>query len=510
MTYQGIHFIKAAVFALLSHIISIKLSENLINMLQLFLVMFGDLNLVESSFLDVAVIGAGIGGYVAAIRSAQLGKRVVLIEKDTLGGTCLNWGCIPAKTLLTTVNFLDKIKHSDDYGLQIGSFKINLEKIMSRKDAVVARLKEGINFLIRKNKIRLIEGKAIFLTRNKICVQKSDGSEEHISAKNIIIATGSEEYKPSYANISEEKILTVKGALSLEDIPESLTVIGGDIIGIELAVIFNALGSKVTILEASSNILPTLDMDLSRTYNKILKKKGIDTRQNTEVESINASINGKMDVTTVSKGIVMNIETEKVIVTNSRKPLLDDLGLEKIGVGVESGFIVVDEHMRTGVPNIYAVGDVTGKKMFAHVAAAGGIVAAENIAGIKTAINYKTVPICMYCSPEVASVGLSEEEAKKRGYHVAVGKFHLLANGRAITLGEVDGLAKVVCDEETGEVLGVHLVGPHATEIISEAALAIQLECTTEEIGKLIHPHPTISEALMEAARDANKKAIHI
>ncbi len=459
---------------------------------------------------DVAVIGAGMGGYVSAIRSAQLGKKVALIEKEKLGGTCLNWGCIPTQTLLATADLLSKIKRSEEFGVHVGDVSIDLKKVMARKDAVVNRLIRGVQFLIKKNNIQLVEGKGTVLSKNQIRIRKTDGSKEIFDAKNIIIATGSEESKPFYTEIDEERILTSKGALRVKEAPESLAVIGGDIIGIEFAVIFNALGANVNILEAAPNLLPKLDKDLGRTYSRILKKKGIEVYVNTEVRSVKGKPNGKVGINAVSRGSQLDIETEKALVTNDRRPLSRDLGLEKIGVQMKDAFVIVDEHLRTSVPNIYAVGDVTGGKMFAHAAVAEGVLAAENIAGLESTMDYKTVPICMYCQPEVASVGLSEDEAKEQGYNVAVGKFPLLANGRALTLGEEDGFAKVVCDGETGELLGVHLVGPHTTDLIGEAALAMRLECISEELGSLIHAHPTISEALMEAARAVSKKAIHI
>jgi len=381
---------------------------------------------------------------------------------------------------------------------------------MTRKDTVVDRLVEGVRFLLGKNKVALIEGKATFLTKNQILILKSDGSKENIEAENIIIATGSSEPKPSYAEIDEEKILTSKGALRLKQIPESLTIVGGDMIGIEFAVIFNAFGTEVKLLEAAPNLLPGLDKDIGTTYQKILRKKGIDVHLNTKVNSVKVKPNKKIDINVLSKGSQLNIETEKVLISGERSPLTKDLGLEKIGVQTKDGFIVVDEHQKTSVSSIYAVGDVTDGRMLAHVAAAQGIVAAENIAGLGSTVDYKTVPTCMYCQPEVASVGFSEDEAKELGYEVAVGKFPLLASGRALTLGETDGFAKMVCNKGTGEILGVHLIGPHATDLIGEAALAMKLECTSEEIGTLIHPHPTISEALMEAARAISKKAINI
>jgi len=280
--------------------------------------------------------------------------------------------------------------------------------------------------------------------------------------------------------------------------------------GIEFAVIYDALGAKVQILEASENLLPELDYDVGRTYQRILRKKGIEVHLKTEVKSVKVKPDGGVSIKAIAGGSQLDLEAEKALITDGRRPASKDLGLEKVGVKTKDGFILVDEHLRTNVPSIYAVGDITGGKMFAHVAIAEGIVVAENIAGLESTIDYATVPTCMYCQPEVASVGLSEAEAKEQRYNVAVGKFPLLANGRALALGESDGFAKVVCDGETGEILGIHLVAPHATDLIGEAALAMRMECTPEELGSLMHPHPTISEALMEAARAVTKKAIQI
>ena len=466
--------------------------------------------MASSNKFDAVVIGAGIGGYVSAIRLAQLEKQVALIEKDRLGGLCLNWGCIPTETLLATADFLGKAKRSEEFGVHLGDVSVDFGEAMARKDAVVDRLVRGVQFLIKKNKIQLIGGEGKVLSRNQIRVLKPDGSEETLETDTMIIATGSEEARPSYAEIDEEKILTTRGALNLKRAPESLAVIGGDIMGIEFAVIFDALGAKVQILEASENLLPELDYDVGRTYQRILRKKGIEVHLKTEAKSVKVKPDGGVSIKAIAGGSQLDLEAEKALITDGRRPASKDLGLEKVGVKTKDGFILVDEHLRTNVPSIYAVGDITGGKMFAHVAIAEGIVVAENIAGLESTIDYATVPTCMYCQPEVASVGLSEAEAKEQRYNVAVGKFPLLANGRALALGESDGFAKVVCDGETGEILGIHLVAPHATDLIGEAALAMRMECTPEELGSLMHPHPTISEALMEAARAVTKKAIQI
>jgi len=466
--------------------------------------------MVEPSRYDVAVIGAGIGGYVSAIRLAQLGKKVALIEKDRLGGTCLNWGCIPTKALLVTADLLSKVKWSEEFGVHIEKVTIDFEKVTARKDAVVNRLTEGVRFLVKKNNISLIKGKGTILSKNQVHVLRADGSEETLEARNIVIATGSEERKTSYAEIDEERVLTTKGALRLRESPKSLAVIGGDIVGIEFAVIFNALGSDVKVLEAAPNLLPRLDKDVGTTYLRILRKKGIEVFLDTVVRSVNVKPDRKVGIVAIKGGSQLEIETEKALVTNGRKPLTEGLGLERIGIQTKDGFISVNKHMRTSVPSIYAVGDVTGGKMFAHIAIAQGVVAAENIAGLESTYDDKTVPTCLYCQPEAASIGLSEDEAEEQGYEVAVGKFPHTASGRALALGETDGFAKIVCDKETGEILGVHLVGSNATDLIGEAALAMKLECTHEELGTLIHPHPTISEAVMEAAKAVSKRAIHI
>jgi dihydrolipoamide dehydrogenase len=463
-----------------------------------------------SSQYDVAVIGAGVGGYVSAIRSAQLGKKVVLIEKDRLGGICLNWGCIPTKALLATADLLNRAKSSEEFGVHIENVAIDFEKVMARKDIVVNQLVKGVQFLLKKNKINPIEGRGTILSKNQIHVLRPDSSEETVEVENIIIATGSDEPIPSYAEIDKERILTSKGALELKQTPKSLAVIGGDAIGVEFAVIFNAYGANVKILEAAANLLPKLDKDIGRTYQRILKRKGIGIYVSTKARSVRAKTNGKVGVSAISGGSQLEIETEKALIAGERQPSTSNLGLERIGVQIKDGSIVVDEHLRTSVPNIYAVGDVTGGKMFAHAAMAEGIVAAENIAGLGSTFEHKTVPTCLYCQPEVASVGLSEDDARQQGHTVAVGEFPMLANGRALTLGETDGFAKIVCDGEKGEILGVHLIGPHVTDLIGEAELAMRLECTPEELATLVHPHPTVSEALMEAARAVSKKAIHI
>ena len=457
---------------------------------------------------DVAVIGAGIGGYTSAIRSSQLGMRVALIEKEKIGGTCLNRGCIPTLTLVTVANLLEKIKHAKSYGISIEGFSVDFGRIKSRKEAVVNRLSQGVKYLLKKNEIDVFEGFGRIKSRNQISIERS-GEKKIIEAKNIIVASGARPKRLPNIPVDGEKIITPEDSLDLEEIPKDLSIIGGGILGVEFAQIFHSLGANVTILEREQRLLPHLDRELGTTLNKILERSGIKVFTNVTSESASTENNG-VNLTFYVGGEKLNITSDKVIVAVGREPNSEDLGLESVGVRLKNGFIEVDEHMRTNIPNIYAVGDVTGGKMLAHVAFAEGIVAAENIAGMEVSIDRKATPICVYTMPEIASVGLSEEEAIKLGYEISVGKFPYIANGRAITLGEREGFVKIVAEKETDEILGVHIIGPDATNLISEAIVAIKLECTSEELGKTIHPHPTLSEAIMEASLAVFKRAIHI
>jgi len=468
------------------------------------------MNMVESSSCDVAVIGGGIGGYVAAIRAAQLGMNVALIEKGNIGGTCLNLGCIPTKALLASTNLLRDIRQCEDFGITVKDHSFDFEKMKARKDSIVNRFVDGVKYLLKKNNVHLVEGKGTILTRNRVHIEKLDGTEENNTAESIIVASGSDPAEPPGMRADRETIITTDEAIRLDVPPESVVIVGGGIIGVEFAEILSALGADVKILEKMHSILPSLDGELGKAFQRTLKRRNIEIYTDVNLESVAVESDGRARIKAVSSGSQLDLYAEKVLLATERSPHTQDSGLENVGIQLRDGFIVVDEHMRTNLPNIYAVGDVTGGKMLAHLAFAGGIVAAENIAGIETTIDYRAVPTCVYTSPEIASVGLSQEEAAKLGYNVSIGKFPYLANGRALTLGEREGFVKIVSDKETDEILGVHILGPNATDLIGEAAIAIRLECTSEELGKTIHAHPTLSEAIMEAALAVSGKAVHI
>jgi len=468
------------------------------------------MRMVGSHSYDVAVIGAGIGGYTAAIRASQLGMNVAIIEKGNVGGTCVNLGCTPTKALLASTNLLQKIRQSEDFGIIVGDVSADLKKMMVRKDATVNRLTNGVKYLLKKNKICLLEGKATVLSNNRVQVKNADGREQQIDADAIIIASGSEPAEPPNIRVDKKVMITTDEALRLEAPPESIAIIGGGIIGVEFAEIFNALGVNVKVLEKMPAVLPLLDGDLSKLLHRILKRRGIEIYTNVNIQSASVDSDGKAAIKAVSSGSQLDLKVERVLLATERRPVTEDLGLENVGVQLRDGFIIVDKHMRTNVPSIYAVGDVTGGKMLAHAAFIEGIVAAENIAGTETTIDHRTVPTCVYTSPEIASVGLSEQEATNLGHKVIVGRFPYMANGRALTLGEKEGFAKVVSDTDTDEILGVHIIGPNATELIGEAATAMRLECTSEELGKTVHAHPTLSEAIMEAALAVSERAVHI
>ncbi|MFQ6096005.1 MAG: dihydrolipoyl dehydrogenase [Candidatus Bathyarchaeia archaeon] len=463
----------------------------------------------EKSSFDVVVIGAGIGGYAAAIRASQLGMNVAVIERGKIGGTCTNRGCIPTVALLTSTSLLEKIKRSEEYGITAKDVSVNFERMMAAKDALVNRLGRGVKYLLRKNKVRLVEGWGSIKSRSQVDIDRIDGTKEHIETRNIIIASGSEPKETPNLKPDGERIITTDEALELDTPPESIAVIGGGIIGLEFAQIFRSLGAEVKVLEKTARVLPSLDGDLGKAVQRIIKKRGIEVFTGVSSESTKVE-DGGVRLRATSNGSQIDLKVKKVLIAVGRKPVTRGLGLENIGVRLREGFIAVDEHMSTNVPNIYAVGDVTGGKLFAHVAFAEGVVAAENIAGTETKIDYRTVPTCVYTSPQIASVGLSEEEAVELGYSISVGRFPYIANGRALMLGGKDGFVKIVTDKETDEILGVHILGTNASDLIGEAAVALRLECTSEELGRVIHPHPTLSEAIMEAALAVSGRAIHI
>lgn len=457
---------------------------------------------------DVVVIGAGIGGYASAIRSSQLGMKVALIEKQEIGGTCLNRGCIPTVALATVANLLDKIRHAERYGIKTENVEVDFDEIKSRREVIVNRLSQGVKYLLKKNRVEIFEGFGRIKSRNQVSIEKN-GEEKIIATKNIIVASGSRPKTLPTIPLDGEKIIAPENSFNLKEVPKELSIIGGGILGVEFAQIFHLLGANVTILERSRRILPYFDEEISITLSRILKRSGIKIFTNVTSESVNVE-NNEINITFYADEKKCSITADKVMVAVGREPNSENLGLENVEVSLKNGFIKVDEHMRTDVPNIYAVGDVTGGKMFAHVALAEGIVAAENIAGMEMSIDRKATPICVYTMPEIASVGLTEEEAVKLGHKVSVGKFPYMANGRAITLDEREGFVKIIAEKETDEILGVHIIGSDATNLISEAVVAIKLECTSEELSRIMHPHPTLSEAIMEASLAVFERAIHI
>jgi dihydrolipoamide dehydrogenase len=494
--------------------------------------MSGKPNFDASKDADVVVIGGGPGGYPCAIRAAQLGARAVVIENDNLGGTCLNWGCIPTKTMIGSVAALHTLKHAKDFGLVAENVGVDFPALMARKDKVVSTLVGGIGYLLKKHKIRHVEGTGAIVDANTVEVTKADGSKERITAANIVIATGSVPAKPPIPGIADADIWTdnqaVKAkkaagtlasgqvwtsneAVSAGKIPDDLVMVGGGIIGCEFAFTYNALGSKVTILEFLPRLIANLDEDLSTELTKILKKQGIKVVTNARVVRVDDKDGRKNVVYADDKGAETAIETDVVLVATSRSPFVDGLNLDAIGVtiGSEKGkrAIAVDEKMRTNIPGVYAIGDVTGAGL-AHTSTAEGLVAAETICGHDARMDYKAIPACIYTEPEVATVGLTEAQAREKGYDVKIGTMPFRSLAKAMAINERDGFVKVVADNKYGEILGVHIIGPHATDLIHEAVVSIQLENTVEELMKTVHAHPSLAEAVGLANEDVRGLAI--
>lgn len=459
---------------------------------------------------SVVVVGGGPGGYVAAIRAAQLGGKVTLIEKNKLGGTCLNVGCIPTKVLLHAAEALTEAKHMDNLGIQVSVNGIDWKGVQSRKEAVTNQLVSGVTGLMKANKIRVIEGTASFASKTALEVVKKDGTKENVPFDKVILATGSVPAVPPIPGVKENAAcVDSTGALAFDHVPETLLVIGGGVIGMELATAYSRFGAKVTVVEAMPKLLPMMDGELTAMLRKKMEASGVTILTEAKVQSVEAApVGAKVQVEVGGK--VESFEVEKVLVAVGRRTDTEALGLDKVGIAHDRGRITVNDKMETNVPNIYAIGDCLGKVMLAHVASAQGEVAAENALGETVVYDGKTNPSCVYTDPEFAGVGLTEEKAKEEGIPYQVGKFPLMANGKALIMNGGEGMIKFIIGKEYGEVLGVHILGPRATDLIGECALAIGMEATVDEIYATIHAHPTVTEAVREAALAATKRVIHI
>lgn len=466
------------------------------------------------SQFDVTVIGSGPGGYVAAIRAAQLGFKTALIEKySTLGGTCLNVGCIPSKALLDSSEHFHNAAHNfENHGIIIDAPKADLGRMIARKNEVVDQTTKGINFLMDKNKVTVFEGLGSFESATQVKVTKNDGSSEILETKYAIVATGSKPSTLPFITIDKERIITSTEALNLKEIPKHLVVIGGGVIGLELGSVYLRLGSEVTVVEFMDKIIPTMDGALSKELTKVLKKQGMKFMLSTGVQSVERNGDSVKITAKDKKGEEVSVEGDYVLVSVGRKPYTEGLGLEKAGVELdERGRVKVNDHLQTNVANIYAIGDVVKGAMLAHKAEEEGVFVAETLAGQKPHINYNLIPGVVYTWPEVAGVGKTEEQLKEEGAAYKVGSFPMRALGRSRASGDIDGLIKILADEKTDEVLGVHMIGARAADLIAEAVTAMEFRASAEDISRMSHAHPTYAEAIKEAALDATgKRAIHM
>lgn len=469
-----------------------------------------------SDVYDIIIIGSGPGGYVAAIRAGQLGLRTAIVEKEHLGGTCLNVGCIPTKALLRSAEVLTTARDARQFGVLAGDVQLDLAAVQARKDKIVLERRKGVEALMQKNKAAIYAGTGSIVAPGVVRVAGKDGQRE-LTAKTIIIATGSAPKSLPFAQIDEESIISSSGALALTELPAHIAIIGAGAIGVEFASLLQEFGSKVTLIEALPQILPLEDKESAAEVARAFRSRGIRMLPAARVGGVSKTASGVTVQVTGSDGVVEEIAADKLLMAVGRQPVTEGIGLEALGVKLDRGFIVVDGHMRTNVKNVYAIGDcvvVEGQGahlQLAHVASAEGILAVEGIAGqaVKP-LDYNAIPRAVYSHPEVASIGLTEEQAVQQGYAVTIGKFPLRASSKSGIIGERGGLVKLVVDAKYGEILGMHMVGPMATEIIAEIAVAKRLEATVEEIAQTVHAHPTVAEAVMEAAHAALGGAIHI
>jgi len=464
---------------------------------------------------DVTIIGGGPGGYVAAIRCAQLGMKTALIEKyPSLGGTCLNVGCIPSKALLdSSEHFYNAAHHFEEHGIDIKAPKVNLKQMIERKRGVVKMTVDGINFLMKKNKITVYTGHGSFETKNQVTITKSDGSKETIETAKTIIATGSKPSTLPGIEIDKKRVITSTEALEMQEVPKHLVVIGGGVIGLELGSVYARLGSKVTVVEFMDRIIPGMDGALSKELQRVLKKNlGFEFMLKHKVTGVKASAKEVTVSVLNSKDEAVEVKGDYCLVSVGRRPYTDNLGLDKIGVKVDNrGRIETDDHLKTNVDGIYAIGDVVKGAMLAHKAEEEGTYVAEQLAGQKPHINYNLIPGVVYTWPEVAGVGYTEEQLKEKGLKIKVGSFPFKASGRARASMDTDGFVKVIADETTDEILGVHMIGPRAADMIAEAVVAMEYRASAEDISRMSHAHPTFTESMKEACLDATgKRAIHI
>lgn len=459
---------------------------------------------------DLIVIGTGPGGYVAAIRAAQLGMKVAVIEREELGGICLNWGCIPTKALLKSANVFEYLSHATDYGIKVQGAEADFGAMVKRSRGVADGMSKGIQFLLKKNKVDVIFGNAQITHDKKVDVKAADGKSTSYTAKNIIIATGARSRELPNLKQDGKRIIGYREAMTLPNQPKSMVVVGSGAIGVEFAYFYNTIGTKVTIVEFMPNIVPVEDEEVSKQLERSFKKAGIEIMTNASVESVDSSgTTLKVKVKTAKGEQVLECDT--VLSAAGVVANIENIGLETLGVKTDKGKILVDAYYQTNVPGIYAIGDVVPGPALAHVASAEGIICVEKIAGHHPEpLNYGNIPGCTYCSPEIASVGMTEKAAKEAGYEIKVGKFPFSASGKASAAGAKDGFVKVIFDAKYGEWLGCHMIGANVTEMIAEAVAARKLETTGHEIIKTVHPHPTMSEAVMEAAAAAYGEVIHL
>ncbi|MEZ4424723.1 MAG: dihydrolipoyl dehydrogenase [Gemmatimonadota bacterium] len=462
---------------------------------------------------DVIVIGSGPGGYVAAIRAAQLGLKAACVEVDKLGGVCLNIGCIPTKALLTSALLVNEMKHGESHGILVGDMKISLGPAQKRSRGVADQLSKGIGFLFKKNKVTHLQGYGRIKGKGEVEVQGSDGQTTTYQTKNIIVATGSRPRNLPNLQIDEERIWSSTGALFQTEAPGSLAVVGAGAVGMEFADVYESFGSKVTVVEALDRVLPLEDKECSDHVAKRYKKRGIEVLTGVWLEGSQRTDQGVQLTLKLPDGSQRVLEVDRVLSAVGRVPNTEDVGLDSVGVKMseKGGFIETDEFLQTNVEGVYAIGDCTKPPLLAHKASHEGIVAAEHIAGHgHHTVDYSNIPNCTYTHPEVASVGLTEEQAREAGHEIEVGKFPWVGNGRALAMGDAEGFIKVIRDTKYSEILGAHIVGPHATELIAEFVLGRHLESTVEEMERAIHPHPTLSEAIGEGALASLGRPIHI